>query len=112
MIRQRMGYRSIQENIAAMDKAAGNKPLQASVVLLAACQDSQVAREEGLNGLFTRAIKKTLSGSNPKTPFSGNFERFHGELRIAIGAPAQTPNLYRLGTANNAFLSSDPPLVV
>ena len=84
-------------------------PPAASVLLLAACQDSQLAREEGLNGIFTRTIKFALDGlSQSGNYFAGNYRNFIYELTNLIGAPAQTPNLYPVGAENRPFLDQAP----
>lgn len=107
--------RELQKRIKDEDRAAGRTKLHASVMLLAACQDSQLAREEGRFGLFTRSIFVTLGypfeASGPQ-PFEGSHEVFLNRLKTRIGAPAQVPNLYRIGVDHPDFFHKEAPFVV
>jgi metacaspase-1 len=79
-----------------------SKRLKAAVVLIAACQDNQVALDGDHNGAFTGQLRRVWNGGK----FEGTHAQFHA--RIVAGMPAsQTPNLFLLGPAA-AFVAQRP----
>ena len=79
-----------------------DKRLKAAVVLIAACQDNQVALDGDHNGAFTGQLRRIWNGGK----FEGTHAQFHA--RIVAGMPAsQTPNLFLLGPAA-AFVAQRP----
>jgi len=79
-----------------------SKRLKAAVVLIAACQDNQVALDGDHNGAFTGQLRRIWNGGK----FDGTHAQFHA--RIVAGMPAsQTPNLFLLGPAA-AFVAQRP----
>jgi hypothetical protein len=79
-----------------------SKRLKAAVVLIAACQDNQVALDGDHNGAFTGQLRRIWNGGR----FEGSHAQFHA--RIVAGMPAsQTPNLFLLGPAA-AFVAQQP----
>jgi len=80
-------------------------PINASVLLLAACEDHESAADRPSHGVFTDALLQVWNGGN----FAGNY----GEFRTAIAAriPAgltQHPVLTLIGQPNAAFLRQRP----
>lgn len=109
MVRHRDLYAKLQSQ-RVLDPG---RELKATVLLLAACQDYQVAKEEGLNGLFTRSIKKVMKPFvQMNQPFEGNYETFFNRVKSGMGSPAQVPNLYVVGASDPTFLNQGSPFVV
>ena len=79
--------------------------LKSTVLLLSACQDSQLARDGNTNGAFTEALIKAWN--------NGNFKGAYRQLQQATSKfiPKdynQTPNYYREGASNSAFEQQQP----
>jgi hypothetical protein len=77
--------------------------LNASVLVLAACQEAKYADGNGLPGHFANAIKRTLNG----IVFDGPYSAFHQALCNAMPA-YQQPDYYALGIANPTFEAQQP----
>jgi hypothetical protein len=95
----RAEYQAIQKRHRSGDRV----PIQASVLLMAACQDNQVAWEGGENGLFT----ETLLTAWDQGRYAGSLRRFFRDV-VAEMPSDQTPNLLRLGPADKAFEALRP----
>lgn len=97
--RRRDLYRSVQE-------LAGNTrstDIAAQLILLAGCQDSQVASDGDTNGLFTEALLRTWSNGS----FSGDYRAFHSRIQMQM-PPDQVPNYYTLGNASAQYQAQKP----
>ena len=78
-------------------------PVAASVRLISACQDNQVAMDGLTNGLFTgRLLEAWGEGA-----FQGNYAAFHRAIADRM-PPAQTPNLYLTGQPSPAYDAQRP----
>jgi len=99
--KQRKAFKSLSD---------GNKTVpQASILLLAACQDSQLAKEESGHGRFTHALFSAMRNEAGELQrYEKSYPAFLEELKVEIGAPSQTPNLYTAGADNPAFLKQLP----
>ena len=75
----------------------------ASVLLLAACQDNQVAADGQQNGFFT----KVLLGVWDKGLFTGSYLDFIAALKARMPS-TQSPNFYQVGVLN-AILAKQQP---
>ncbi len=76
--------------------------MRAAVILIAGCQDNQVALDGDHNGAFTGQLRRVWNGGK----FAGTHAQFHA--RILAGMPAsQSPNLFVLGSAA-AFVAQRP----
>jgi hypothetical protein len=64
----------------------------AGIILLAACEDLQMAQDGELHGLFTAALLATWNGG----AFTGGHDAFLAAIRTRVGA-AQTPTLFQVG---------------
>lgn len=85
--------------------AARARRAGAHIVLLAACQDHEVASEGPAHGLFTEHLLAVWQG--------GAFTGSHRELVAAIGERTksrQHPNLYVTGTPGHGF-EDEPPFL-
>ncbi|MBL0140580.1 MAG: caspase family protein [Betaproteobacteria bacterium] len=91
-------YKSLQW-VAGGDRAA----VVASVILISGCQDNQLSSDGARNGLFTETLLSVWDGGS----FSGTYSTFHGAIMAQMPA-SQTPNLFKVGTANSAFESEKP----
>jgi hypothetical protein len=77
--------------------------LNASVLVLAACQSYQYADASGLPGHFTEVVKRTWDRGS----FQGAYPQFHQAL--CGGMPSyQTPDFYRAGAEDDAFEAQRP----
>ena len=94
--------------MAALLKAANLRP-KASVLLLSACKDEQVAYDGATNGLFTGSILKAwdelrrLPAGDARCTYSELVKRGR-----AYCSGRQTPVMYRTGAAPAAFTRQKP----
>lgn len=86
------------------DRQAGGPPAapEATVRLLAACQDDQLAMEGSDGGLFTRAMLDVWS-----TPFTGDYPAFVAQIGRRMPS-RQRPNHLVLGPHDPAFDAQRP----
>lgn len=77
----------------------------AQIVLLAACQDDQIAREGAAHGLFT----EMLLGVWKMGAFTGSHRDLIHEIRKLM-PPQQQPNLFVTGAPAHGF-EADPPFL-
>ena len=92
---------------AAIPRAAarpsGEAAIEADVILISGCQDSQESEDGARNGAFTGALLKAWRGGK----FAGDYRKLH--LAIAEQLPEyQQPNYYRVGECNPAFDAQRP----
>lgn len=92
-------YDSIQQETVPAD----NVEVQASVVLLGACQDNQFAGDGPRNGAFTAALRKVWANGK----FRGGLWRFRDTIAKAM-PPWQTPSYFAVGRSNPAFERQQP----
>jgi len=78
-------------------------PVGASVRLVSACQDNQVALDGLTNGLFTGKLLETWGSGG----FQGNYEAFHKAI-VDLMPPTQTPNHYTTGLTSPSFDAQRP----
>jgi subtilisin family serine protease len=81
------------------------KNIDAAVMLFAACQDSESARELGENGVFTATIKKIIKSGL----FSdiNNYKDLYKKIKAVI-PKVQSPNLFVYGKTASAFNTGFP----
>lgn len=77
--------------------------LRCSAILLSACQDNQVALEDGQNGLFTATLKRVWSGGR----FAGTYRDFIARIRAQMPS-YQIPGLLALGAEAAQFAVERP----
>jgi hypothetical protein len=73
-------------------------PVAASVRLVSACQDNQVALDGLTNGLFTGRLLEVWG----EGAFQGNYAAFHRAIADHM-PPSQTPNLFLTGQPSPAY---------
>jgi hypothetical protein len=78
-------------------------PVSASVRLISACQDNQVALDGLANGLFTGRLLETWG----QGAFQGDYGAFHRAIAERM-PPSQTPNHYRTGQPSPAYDAQRP----
>ena len=76
---------------------------RASIELLAACQDNQLAQDWGTNGFFTINLLNVWD----KGKFTGTHPQFFRQIRDQM-PPTQTPNRMSLGPAHTKFQTGKP----
>lgn len=84
------------------------KDINAAVMLFAACQDSESARELGENGVFTATLKKILRSGLPDT--IKTYKDLYKQISISI-PKVQSPNLFSYGRSIAVF-SPDIPFSI
>jgi metacaspase-1 len=77
--------------------------VQASVLLIAGCQDNQLSQDGWDNGLFTGTMLEVWNGGK----FKGDYRGFHQAIKAQM-PPDQTPNYYFVGAVNPAFEKQNP----
>lgn len=81
------------------------KDIAAGVLLLAACQDAELARELGDHGVFTATIKRILSQRQPSA--INTYKRFFKKIKATI-PPVQSPHLFSYGASAALFDTGYP----
>ena len=84
-------------------EAASRQATRASVILIAACQDNQLARDGRTNGLFTGELRKTWSNGT----FAGSHHQFYRAIRANM-PQNQKANFDRFGARNPSFEEQRP----
>lgn len=95
-------HRKLYESLSQLSRNNGSE-LVASLLMLSACQDNQLAADGQGNGVFTR----TLLDVWDQGQFFEGYEEFHSKILTAM-PPWQTPNLLKLGRDNPSFYKSSP----
>jgi len=97
--------RDIYDEIQAQCHSAGGTSIQASAILISACQDNQRAIEGTTHGRFTEILLEVWA--NGSFPAEKGYREFHSE--IAQKSPlTQTPNILPLGPPNPGFMNQRP----
>ena len=78
-------------------------PIAASVRLISACQDSQVALDGLTNGLFTGKLLEVWGDG----AFQGDYGRFHQAI-VDLMPPQQIPNQFKTGQNSPSFDAQRP----
>ncbi|MDX3451631.1 caspase family protein [Streptomyces sp. ME02-8801-2C] len=92
-------YDTIQQNLDPKDTVE----LAASVLLISACADNQLAADGWENGLFTGTLREVWGEGK----FTGGHKSFQREILRRM-PPNQSPGLFVTGSANNEFLQQRP----
>jgi len=105
--RNRDFYKAISDKVTASWAGPVTRemalPVAASVRLISACQDNQVAMDGLTNGLFTgRLLEAWGEGA-----FQGNYAAFHRAI-VDRMPPEQTPNLYLTGHPSPSYDAQRP----
>lgn len=96
-------YDSIfKDSIQLIDK----NTINASIKLIAACQENQTTNDGFFNGEFTASLKKVWNNGN----FQGNYNDFCRYISKEL-IHKQNPNLTSLGIKNNLFDSQKPFMI-
>ncbi len=100
-------YKAISDKVSATWAGPVTRemalPVAASVRLLSACQDNQVAMDGLANGLFTgRLLEAWGEGA-----FQGNYSAFYRAI-VERMPPAQTPNQFLTGQQSPAYDAQRP----
>lgn len=92
-------YDDIRRKIPRREKVN----LECSVILIAACQDNQVAMDGLKNGLFTEALLRVWN----KGRFAGGYHHFRNEI-AGLMPPTQSPKYTVVGHRERAFEHQRP----
>jgi hypothetical protein len=105
--RKRDFYRDISQKASATWAGPVTRemalPVAASVRLISACQDNQVAMDGLTNGLFTGRLLEAWGEGG----FQGDYRAFHRAILDRM-PPDQTPNLYLAGLPSPAYDAQRP----
>jgi len=88
-------YDRILKNPALKDS---RDKVKASVLLISGCQDNQLSSDGNFNGLFTAHLLTVWNDGK----FKGSYRKFHQAI-VKQMPPDQTPNYYRVGSADSKF---------
>ncbi len=97
-----------QQTVANKDAA---DKVQASVILLAACQDLQEAKDGPVHGKFTTGFLGVWNGGKYLQSAAPSYVDFLAKVGQAVADPSQVPNLYLTG-APDPTLSKRRPFVI
>jgi metacaspase-1 len=91
---------AVYDPILKATKINERSPVDASVILLAACQDYQTAADGDLNGAFTGTVKEVWNSG-----FTGTYEEFLNNIKRQMYSRYydQVPNYLTLGTPIDSF---------
>ncbi|HET8796475.1 MAG TPA: caspase family protein [Thermoanaerobaculia bacterium] len=78
-------------------------PIKASVILISACQDNQLAGDGNTNGAFTTALKIRWGGGS----FAGSYDTFRKKIGGLLPV-TQSPNYFVIGAPNPDFEKQTP----
>ncbi|HAC64848.1 MAG TPA: peptidase C14 [Cyanothece sp. UBA12306] len=92
-------YQQIRRTTARVEE----NDVDASIILLAACQDNQLAYEAGKQGQFTQALLDTWNEGQ----FNQGYVRFHRDISQRMPT-YQSPNYYKVGSPNLTFEQQIP----
>ncbi|MEV6955275.1 caspase family protein [Streptomyces sp. NPDC051183] len=99
LARDREFYTGLQREL----KNARDGVREPDALLIAACQDNQVASDGDVNGLFTAHLLKVWDDGQ----FRGGYRTFHRAIQRRMPA-IQSPNLYLTGAPATSFLDQKP----
>jgi hypothetical protein len=92
-------YDEIQRAVPSFDRAE----ILASVILTSGCQDNQTSADGSRNGLFTQTLLAVWDAGK----FKGGYRTFRNGIARRM-PPWQSPNLFTVGTPDNAFVRQCP----
>jgi metacaspase-1 len=97
--KNRFCYESLKFTLRTAPPAIG-----ATVLLLSACKDEQLAEELGGSGVFTKNLLSVFGGGN----YNKNYTSFVMDIDRAIASVSQTPRCMIEGAENLAFVAQRP----
>ena len=80
-----------------------NTPIEASVILISGCQDSQLSGDGFPNGVFTAALLDVWQNGS----FRGSYRSLWRQIAAQM-PPYQSPNFYTVGRHDPAFEEQQP----
>jgi uncharacterized caspase-like protein len=101
--RHRKEYEQVQQSYPYGNRVAVN----ASVLLISACQDEELAMDGARNGLFTAALRDIWNNGR----FRGNYIEFHEEIYLRTSGFGQQPNYYKVGVPSARFEMQKPFII-
>lgn len=94
---------SLYRKIQAGSPSEHRTPVRASVLILSAAQDNQVALDGEPHSLFTDALLRVWNHGR----FQGTYKKFRDTIAARL-PPTQTPSLVTRGKSDPAFLAQKP----
>lgn len=97
--------RAYYDNIGKLtpNQRDSEKNIQATVLLLSACQDNQLAGDGTFNGVFTGKLKTVWADGQ----FTGNYKDFHKAILLKMPS-YQSPEYFIIGLPNLNYESQKP----
>jgi hypothetical protein len=87
---------------------AAARTVRASVLLLAACQDRQEAKDGPVHGRFTRALLAAWDDGAYLASAAASYRDLVARITAAIAEPSQVPHLFQTGAADPGFPDRAP----
>jgi len=82
--------------------------VKASLILISACQDHQVAGDGADNGTFTKALRGVWKDWKNSGVAGRTYADFHGAIKEALKEEKQIPNFLPNDKAEAAFVKEEP----
>ncbi len=95
--------RKLYDAIQKANPSAETARVRSTVVLISGCQDNQTSLDGPRNGLFTGTLRKVWNNGR----FAGGYQPFRDAIASRM-PPSQTPNYFRVGSANKKFENQTP----
>lgn len=95
--------RKLYDAIQKANPSAETARVRSTVVLISGCQDNQTSLDGPRNGLFTGTLRKVWNNGR----FVGGYQPFRDAIASRM-PPSQTPNYFRVGSANKKFENQTP----
>lgn len=96
-------HEAMYDSIQAAHAEGVRIPIKASVVLVSACQDNQLAGDGEANGAFTTALRIRWGNGS----FAGSYDTFRKKIGGLLPI-TQSPNYFVVGAANPDFEKQTP----